>query len=104
MASATSPGVNFERLLPLGMDDPLGMGSLLSTIMIAELGAEGSLLSEQAGGDERAERLLERAANDGSSYVCGGCGGLVSVERRAQHEQFWCGKGSDDNDDAMDDD
>jgi hypothetical protein len=40
---------------------------------------------------------------DGSSYVCGCCGGVVMVSRRAQHEALWCSgaAGGDGPQDAM---
>ncbi|GLC39208.1 hypothetical protein PLESTM_000864000 [Pleodorina starrii] len=36
------------------------------------------------------EGFMECALQDGSSYVCGRCRGVVLIHRRQQHETFWC--------------
>ncbi|EFJ49166.1 hypothetical protein VOLCADRAFT_120774 [Volvox carteri f. nagariensis] len=36
------------------------------------------------------EGFMECALQDGSSYVCARCRGVVLVHRRQQHEQYWC--------------
>lgn len=37
------------------------------------------------------EDITGAALSDGSSFICEGCGGVVSRRREAQH-QFWCSK------------
>ncbi|GIL44873.1 hypothetical protein Vafri_2329 [Volvox africanus] len=36
------------------------------------------------------EGFMECALQDGSSYVCSRCQGVVLLSRRQQHEQYWC--------------
>lgn len=33
---------------------------------------------------------MQCALDDGSSYACPRCGGVVLLTRRQQHEAFWC--------------
>lgn len=39
---------------------------------------------------EREAIIADGAMQDGSSYVCSCCGGVVPVRRREHHQQFWC--------------
>ncbi|PNH12409.1 hypothetical protein TSOC_000636 [Tetrabaena socialis] len=59
---------------------------------LADLFARASLSSSQQ--DTGREGFLECALQDGSSFVCGRCGGVVLTARRAQHAQFWCQQGA----------
>ena len=45
-------------------------------------------------GETGREGLSQCAMADGSSFVCGRCGGVVSKSRRQQHEMFWCSSGA----------
>ena len=36
------------------------------------------------------EDILRQTMEDGSSMVCGRCGGVVPADRWRQHQQYWC--------------
>ncbi|GIL76195.1 hypothetical protein Vretimale_5808 [Volvox reticuliferus] len=36
------------------------------------------------------EGFMECALQDGSSYLCSRCQGVVLISRRQQHDQYWC--------------
>ena len=36
------------------------------------------------------EDILRQTMEDGSSVVCGRCGGVVPADRWRQHQQYWC--------------
>ena len=43
------------------------------------------------------EGISQCALDDGSSYVCARCGGVVSQGRRQQHDRYWCqGQGQEE--------
>ncbi len=37
---------------------------------------------------------MQCALDDGSSYACPRCGGVVLASRRQQHDAYWCPRGA----------
>ena len=54
--------------------------------VVRKLLADESSLLYQSGRED----LLRQTMEDGSSVVCGRCGGVVSSDRWRQHRTYWC--------------
>ena len=63
----------------------------------ALLDDRSTILSEQG-----REDLLRQTMEDGSSVVCGGCGGVVPSDRWRQHQLHWCDAIVDNENDTKD--
>jgi len=73
-------------------ESPMDRAVRISSELVAD---SSTILSERG-----ESGILKDAFEDGSSYVCTTCGGLVSFDRIDAHRKFWCehADGGDDDD------
>jgi len=55
-------------------------------------------------GERGESEILRDAFEDGSSFVCTACGGLVACDRVDAHRRFWCSEAPDNELDDDDED
>ncbi|GLC50549.1 hypothetical protein PLESTB_000392100 [Pleodorina starrii] len=75
MAGGAGGGEGWGQEATSAWVGPGSLGPQPQTPILSETGREG---------------FMECALQDGSSYVCGRCRGVVLIHRRQQHEAFWC--------------